>query len=121
RGAHARRVHRRRRAARRRRRLRAHRTRAPRIMRPRPSPFGSKKVPVAILGATGAVGQQFIRSLAKHPWFEIAEVAASERSAGKPYPEAARWIGDDEIPDAVAKMTVLACDPQHVKSPVVFS
>jgi len=90
-------------------------------MTTRPSPFGSKKVPVAVLGATGAVGQQFIRSLANHPWFEVAEVAASERSAGKPYAEAARWIGDDRIPDAVAAMSVLACDPKHVKSPVVFS
>jgi aspartate-semialdehyde dehydrogenase len=90
-------------------------------MSARPSPFGSTKVPVAVLGATGAVGQQFIRSLANHPWFELAEVAASERSAGKPYPEAARWIGDDVIPDRVAKMTVLACDPKQVRSPVVFS
>ena len=41
------------------------------------------KWPVAILGATGAVGQMFVRLLADHPWFEIAELAASERSAGK--------------------------------------
>jgi aspartate-semialdehyde dehydrogenase len=42
----------------------------------------SRKWPVAILGATGAVGQSFIRLLANHPWFEVAEVAASDRSAG---------------------------------------
>ena len=87
----------------------------------RPSPFGSRKVPVAVLGATGAVGQAFIRLLAHHPWFELAEVAASERSAGKPYREAARWIGDDEIPGAIADLPVAACDPKTVTAPVVFS
>ncbi|HJQ22062.1 MAG TPA: aspartate-semialdehyde dehydrogenase [Gemmatimonadaceae bacterium] len=87
----------------------------------RASPFGSRKVPVAVLGATGAVGQQFVRLLANHPWFELAEVAASERSAGKPYAEAARWIGDDRIPATAAQLTVLPCDARHVKSPIVFS
>src|SRR3954470_4575034 len=85
------------------------------------TPASPKRRRVAVLGATGAVGQAFIRLLADHPWFELAEVAASERSAGKPYPEAARWIGDDAIPAAVARMTVLACDPKHVRSRVVFS
>ena len=41
----------------------------------------SAKIPVCILGATGTVGQKFVRLLADHPWFEVAEVAASERSA----------------------------------------
>lgn len=87
----------------------------------RPSPFGSSKVPVAVLGATGAVGQAFVRLLAVHPWFELAEVAASERSAGRSYAEATRWIGDDEIPPRVAQLTVLPCDPRSVRSPIVFS
>ena len=87
----------------------------------RPSPFGSSKVPVAVLGATGAVGQAFIRLLANHPWFELAEVAASERSAGRSYAEAARWIGDDAIPGRVAQLEVLPCDPAKVKSAIVFS
>jgi len=85
------------------------------------SPFGSAKVPVAVLGATGAVGQAFVRLLAEHPWFELAEVAASERSAGRTYAEATRWIGDDPIPARVAGLTVLACDPGNVRSPIVFS
>lgn len=75
---------------------------------------------VAILGATGAVGQTFIRILANHPWFEIAEVAASERSAGKTYAEAARWL-EGSLSPAVAKLQVLPCDPTEVKSPIVFS
>jgi aspartate-semialdehyde dehydrogenase len=87
----------------------------------RASPFGSSKISVAVLGATGAVGQAFVRLLANHPWFELAEVAASERSAGRTYAEAVRWIGDDRIPEQVAKLTVLPCDPNKVRSRVVFS
>ena len=87
----------------------------------RESPFGRARVPVAVLGATGAVGQAFVRLLANHPWFDLREVAASERSAGRTYAEATRWIGDDAIPDHVAKLTVLACDPAAVKSGIVFS
>jgi len=48
------------------------------------------KIPVAILGATGAVGQRFMTLLADHPWFEISSLAASERSAGKAYVDALR-------------------------------
>jgi len=85
------------------------------------SPFAPvKRWPVAILGATGAVGQTFIRLLANHPWFEIAEVAASERSEGKPYAEAAKWL-EGEMPAAIARMTVLPTDPRRVLSPIVFS
>ena len=87
----------------------------------RPNPFGTRKLPVAVLGATGAVGQAFVRLLASHPWFELAEVVASERSAGRPYREATRWISDEPIPEAVANLTVLPCDPARVQSPVVFS
>ncbi len=75
---------------------------------------------VAVLGATGAVGQAFIRLLQRHPWFELAELAASERSVGKTYGEAARWLGG-ELPGDVAAMPVLACDPSQVSSEIVFS
>jgi aspartate-semialdehyde dehydrogenase len=81
----------------------------------------SERIPVAVLGATGAVGQMFIRLLANHPWFQLAELAASERSAGRPYAEATHWIGSDDIPASVRNMTVLACDPAAVTAPVVFS
>ena len=79
-----------------------------------------KRWPVAILGATGAVGQTFIRLLSNHPWFEIAEVAASERSEGKTYAEAARWL-EGVMPESVAKMTMLPTDPSRVSSQIVFS
>src|SRR4029450_8882736 len=78
------------------------------------------RLPVAILGATGAVGQTFIRCLRNHPWFEIAELAASERSAGKPYAEATRWL-EGELPAHLADRTVLPCDPAKLNSPIVFS
>jgi aspartate-semialdehyde dehydrogenase len=84
------------------------------------SPGPRARIPVAVLGATGAVGQTFIRLLAGHPWFTLAEVAASERSAGRPYAEAARWIAGD-MPDEVQRMGVLACEPEAVRAPIVFS
>ena len=79
------------------------------------------KIPVAILGATGLVGQRFITLLANHPWFEIAELAASDNSVGKKYGDAAKWQLPFEIPAALAQMTVLPCDPEKVQAPLVFS
>ena len=78
------------------------------------------RIPVAVLGATGAVGQTFIRLLADHPWFRVAEVAASERSAGKAYLEAAQWL-EGALPPEIAGLTVQLCDPAVVRSRVVFS
>ena len=83
-------------------------------------PSKRRRVPVAILGATGAVGQSFVRLLSNHPWFELRELAASERSAGQPYRTASRWLEGSLAPD-VASRTVMACDPSQVRSPVVFS
>ncbi len=79
-----------------------------------------RRIPVAVLGATGAVGQTFVRLLADHPWFELQELAASERSAGRPYGEAVHWI-DGDPPAHVATRCVVACDPAAVRAPVVFS
>lgn len=76
--------------------------------------------PVAVLGATGAVGQTFVRLLQDHPWFEIAEVAASERSAGKSYREATHWL-EGTMPPVVRDMTVRRCDPSEIRAPIVFS
>jgi aspartate-semialdehyde dehydrogenase len=65
-----------------------------------------KRLRVAILGATGAVGQRFIESLNAHPWFEITYLSASERSEGKPYGEACRWQLDSILPERVSSMPV---------------
>lgn len=78
------------------------------------------RIPVAVLGATGAVGQTFIRLLAGHPWFRVAEVGASERSAGKSYRDATRWI-EGELPHDVATLILTPCDTDSVRAPVVFS
>ena len=84
------------------------------------APRNGQRWKVAVLGATGAVGQTFIRLLADHPWFELAEVAASERSAGKRYKEAARWL-EGQMPASVAEMEVKNASPLEVISPIVFS
>lgn len=71
-----------------------------------------KKIPVAILGATGNVGQRFIQLLENHPWFEVICVAASFRSSGKTYKEAVRerWKMESDIPQKVQKLTVSIVD-----------
>jgi aspartate-semialdehyde dehydrogenase len=79
------------------------------------------KWPVAVLGATGAVGQMFVRLLADHPWFELRELAASERSAGKKYGDATRWLEGASPPQAIFGRRVIACDPGVVSAPIVFS
>jgi len=56
------------------------------------------KIKAGVLGATGAVGQRFIERLQDHPWFELTSLAASERSAGKKYREAAKWRPESELP-----------------------
>jgi len=70
---------------------------------------------VAILGATGTVGQRFIELLQGHPWFEISVLAASERSAGKKYKEACKWRMETPMPEAVEDMTVVNTNLKEVK------
>jgi aspartate-semialdehyde dehydrogenase len=65
-----------------------------------------QKISVGVLGATGSVGQMFIKLLSEHPFFELKEVAASERSAGKKYKEAANWILSGGVPEKVANLVV---------------
>jgi aspartate-semialdehyde dehydrogenase len=61
---------------------------------------------VAILGATGAVGQRYIQLLQNHPWFKVEVLAASERSAGKRYKDACNWTMESDLPKEIAEMTV---------------
>ena len=69
------------------------------------------RLKVAILGATGAVGQRFIELLASHPWFEVARLAASERSAGKRYQDACGWRLASPIPEKIANEVVEGMEP----------
>ena len=67
---------------------------------------------VGILGATGLVGQRLVERLAAHPWFEPVALGASDRSAGRPYGEAARWLLSEGPPPAVARQVVRPCTPE---------
>ena len=82
--------------------------------------MSTKKIPVAILGATGSVGQRFIELLNDHPWFEISELAASDRSAGKKYADAANWIMQTPLPNKFANMIVKKCEP-NLEAKIAFS
>jgi len=71
----------------------------------------AKRIEVGLLGATGMVGQQFIKQLAGHPWFDLTWLAASERSEGKRYADAAPWRLDTPIPEGLAARTVESATP----------
>ena len=75
----------------------------------------SSKRKVAVLGATGAVGQRFIQLLQGHPWFQIEVLAASERSAGKKYGEACTWVMESNLPKEIAEMPVVNADVESVE------
>jgi aspartate-semialdehyde dehydrogenase len=77
-------------------------------------------IPVAVLGATGAVGQRFVQLLASHPWFRLAAVAASERSAGRPYGEVCNWVIPGDPPPAARAMTVAPLEPT-LPARIIFS
>jgi aspartate-semialdehyde dehydrogenase len=71
----------------------------------------NSRIPVGVLGATGTVGQRFIQLLEGHPWFEVQWLAASDRSAGLLYRDAAKWKLQTPVPDAVASLKVSAAEP----------
>jgi aspartate-semialdehyde dehydrogenase len=80
----------------------------------------SNKIPVGILGATGAVGQRFVQLLENHPWFETTELAASDRSAGKTYQDATIWRQYTPIPEALKNKIVKPCEA-NLDCKIVFS
>ncbi|MDA2924628.1 aspartate-semialdehyde dehydrogenase [Acidobacteria bacterium AH-259-L09] len=79
-----------------------------------------EKIAVGILGATGAVGQKFILVLADHPWFEIRELAASERSSGNRYEDVVAWKQSVPMPEKVRGMMVKDCEA-NLECRIVFS
>ena len=80
----------------------------------------SSKIAVGVLGATGMVGQHFVRFLADHPWFEIKWAGASDRSAGKKYRDATAWRLEGAMPESVADLMVTECKPGNAPK-LVFS
>jgi aspartate-semialdehyde dehydrogenase len=81
----------------------------------------SSKISVGILGATGTVGQRFIQLLEAHPWFQIEWLAASDRSAGKPYAEAAKWKLTSPLPPKIAAMQVSPAAPDGRAPRLIFA
>ncbi len=80
----------------------------------------SERIPVAVLGATGSVGQRFVQLLENHPWFRLHEVVASERSAGKSYGDAADWRLGTPLPDTTAGLPIKSLGAA-LESRLVFS
>ena len=80
----------------------------------------SNRIPVGILGATGAVGQRFVQLLSQHPWFEVTALAASQRSAGKRYKDAANWVISGDPPEGVGDMVIQPLTP-NLPVKLVFS
>jgi aspartate-semialdehyde dehydrogenase len=79
------------------------------------------QIPVAILGATGSVGQRFISLLDNHPWFKVIALAASDRSVGQKFSDACRWVLNDPMPDYARDMVVVPATPESVDAKIVFS
>ena len=78
------------------------------------------RISVGLLGATGSVGQRMVALLADHPWFRLTTVAASERSAGKRYAEAVRWVLPTPMPQAAAGLIVQRAEADQ-EAPILFS
>lgn len=78
-------------------------------------------IPVAILAATGSVGQRFIQLLDGHPWFKVVALAASDRRAGQTYGEACHWLLPGAMPAWARALPLLPASPEHIQVPLVFS
>src|SRR5215211_1022935 len=83
--------------------------------------MSSPQISVAVLGATGSVGQRFISLLDKHPWFTVVALAASDRSVGQKYAKAARWALDDPMPEYARDMVVVPAATDCIDAKIVFS
>ena len=83
--------------------------------------MSSSQIPVAVLGATGSVGQRFISLLEDHLWFKVVALAASDRSVGQKYSDAARWVLDTPMPRYARDMIVVPATTEAVQARIVFS
>lgn len=81
----------------------------------------SEKIRVAVLAATGSVGQRFVQLLDQHPWFEVAALTGSDRSIGQSYGEACHWILPEAMPAWAAAMTIVPTTPEAAHTPLAFS
>ena len=83
--------------------------------------MSSSQIEVAVLGATGSVGQRFISLLDQHPWFKVVALAASDRSVGQKYSQAARWVLDSPMPEYARDMVVVPASTECIDAQIVFS
>ncbi len=81
----------------------------------------NKRIPVAVLAATGSVGQRFVQLLDGHPWFEVVALTGSERRMGQLYGEACHWVLDQPMPDWAREMRVRPSTPEETGARLVFS
>ncbi len=82
----------------------------------------NQPIPVAVIGATGSVGQRFVSLLDQHPWFKVVALAASDRSEGKSYANACRWVLSDPMPEWARNMVLVPSTPEAIKGArIVFS
>ena len=78
-------------------------------------------IPVGVLGATGAVGQRFVQLLEGHPWFEVVSISGSDRTAGRRYGEACRWVLPEPMPDRLREKKISKSTPGEMEVGLVFS
>lgn len=78
-------------------------------------------ISVAVLGATGSVGQRFVSLLNGHPWFKVTALAASDRSVGQPYGKICRWILSEPMPRWAQGMVIAPVSPEAIEAQIVFS
>jgi len=83
--------------------------------------MSQSQIPVAVLGATGSVGQRFMSLLDQHPWFKVVALAASDRSVGQKYSDAARWVLNDPMPEYARDMVVVPAATDCIDAKIVFS
>jgi aspartate-semialdehyde dehydrogenase len=83
--------------------------------------MSQSQIPVAVLGATGSVGQRFISLLDHHPWFKVVALAASDRSVGQLYAQACRWVLNDPMPEFARELVVVPATPECIDAKIVFS
>jgi aspartate-semialdehyde dehydrogenase len=79
------------------------------------------QIPVAVIGATGSVGQRFVSLLDNHPWFKVTALAASDKSIGQPYSKACRWVLSEPMPAWAGEMVITPATPEAISARIVFS
>jgi aspartate-semialdehyde dehydrogenase len=79
------------------------------------------RLPVAVLAATGSVGQRFVQLLDGHPWFEVVALTGSDRKTGQAYAEVCHWVLPEPMPEWARRMEVLPSDPENVEARIAFS